>query len=151
MGGFEDISRGPTTKGDIFSCLLRVTPGFYILNDGQPDVVDVRVFDFNLSKDQVVSIAFELDGDEPGKPIFLHKKMSIKNIGTAEEILLKKEFKNFLSLISDSITGEDGLLLILNAYRMHEGGATPQEAIAMARNKQTSKLNLLMASRSGAV
>lgn len=85
------MSNEPSPTGeDILSCLARIDPGYIELTEVNCSTTYLFVLDFPMAPGFTVSVGFGKDipsSEDLGKPVFLHKRMTIRHLGTAQEYL----------------------------------------------------------------
>jgi hypothetical protein len=105
-----------SAEEDPFSALLHITPGYTIIDEGTSRSKVLVVNDMALGP-MTVSVGFALDGtihaNNFGKPIFLHKRMNIRSLGSADDYLSDPFVAEQLPRVVERVGIENGMLPII--------------------------------------
>lgn len=121
---------------DILSCLARIEPGYVELTHPDLSVDYLFVLDFELAPDFVVSVGFARDrpmsDGDLGRPVFLHKRMTLRPLGTAESYLESPLLHTVLDSLPFRYPVEAGLLNLIRVVERVRSGQLPLAQAAAA-------------------
>lgn len=121
------MSNEPSTTGDdVLSCLARIDPGYIELTEKDGSTTYLFVLDFPMAPGFTVSVGFgkDIPGTEDlGQPVFLHKRMAIRHLGTAQQYLDDELVQRVLLTLEDSYPVANlGLLPLVRACEWIRSG-----------------------------
>ena len=111
---------------DIFDALAHVEPGYVEITQADGAVNYLFVNDFKMGPNLVVSVGFASDrlnaDGRLGKPVFLHKRMQIRRLGSSAEYLTDSLVQQVISLINGHYPADKGLMPLLRTVEMVRSG-----------------------------
>lgn len=128
------IDASPDTAGasaaasgeDILACLARIEPGYVEITRPDGTTEHLFVLDFEMAPGFVVSVGFRQDrpetGGDLGQPIFLHKRMQIRHLGSVGQYLEDSLVRQVLAGLEFRYPIERGLLPLLRIVELIRSG-----------------------------
>ncbi len=111
---------------DIFDALAHVEPGYVEITHPDGAVNYLFVNDFKMGPNLVVSVGFASDclnaEGRLGKPVFLHKRMQIRRLGSSDEYLADSLVQQVIALINGHYPADKGLMPLLRTVEMVRSG-----------------------------
>ena len=111
---------------DIFDALAHVEPGYVEITQADGAVDYLFVNDFKMGPNLVVSVGFASDclnaDGRLGKPVFLHKRMQIRRLGSSAEYLTDSLVQQVIALINGHYPADKGLMPLLRTVEMVRSG-----------------------------
>ena len=116
----------PNGDVDIFDALAHVDPGYVEITQPDGAVDYLFVNDFKMGPNLVVSVGFASDrlnaDGRLGKPVFLHKRMQIRRLGSSDEYLADSLVQQVIALINGHYPADKGLMPLLRTVEMVRSG-----------------------------
>ena len=115
-----------TVTDNPFDALAHVEPGYVEITQPDGAVDYLFVNDFKMGPNLVVSVGFASDclnaEGRLGKPVFLHKRMQIRRLGSSDEYLADSLVQQVIALINGSYPADKGLMPLLRTVEMVRSG-----------------------------
>ena len=108
-------TEAPIDDIDFASILLEVAPGYVAIQhpDGRQQILITQQMD--VMPEVRASVGFELDGADGviGRPVFLHRRMTVRHLGSLDEYLEDPFVQSLLSEVAAMIDRRLGALPII--------------------------------------
>lgn len=108
--------------------LTRIEPGYIEITRPGGTVEYLLVNDFKIGPNFVVSVGFSSDriNEEGnlGRPVFLHKRMQIRHLGTAAKYLEDPFVQRVIAQLEQTYPAEKELMPLLRTVEMVRSGRT---------------------------
>ena len=115
----------PATENPL-DALAQVEPGYVEITRPDGAVDYLLVNDFKIGPDFIVSVGFASDrlnaDGSLGKPVFLHKRMQIRHLGSADEYLRDPLVQQIIALVNGHYPADKGLMPLMRTVEMVRSG-----------------------------
>ena len=131
----------PVGDIDFASILLEVEPGYIAIQhpDGRQQILLTQPME--ITPGVKASVGFELDGADGvlGEPVFLHRRMNVRHLGTLDEYLENPFVQSLLSEVASLIDRRLGALpviAVIEALRLDPDLDVPALVAAVLERRQ---------------
>lgn len=131
----------PIDDIDFASILLEVAPGYVAIQhpDGRQQILITQQMD--VMPEVRASVGFELDGADGviGRPVFLHRRMAVRHLGTLDEYLEDPFVQSCIPEVTSLIERRLGVLpviAVIEALRVDPDLDVPALVAAVLEHRQ---------------
>lgn len=132
----------PTGDLDLASILLEVQPGYVAIKhpDGRQQILITQSME--IAPGVKASVGFELDGADGvvGRPVFLHRRMTVRHLGSLDEYLEDPFVQNCIPEVAAQIDRSLGVLPVISvieALRLDPEASVSAVVAAVIERRQT--------------